>query len=389
MLNDKQRNTPLASIISVAGSGKSAIFLILLLAAFCLTGAILPQEGRFAAHEITTWQKAHPLAASLFSSTGGFRVFHSFPFFSVVVLLSVNTLTCTLLRLKRLIGAGTISIFRGLDGLRHIGFLVLHLSLLLLFLGGALSSTLGMDGILVLTETMSLTEQHDSYVKLVEGIFRQEKHTGFTMQLVNVTEKIADDYPVEQTTGLIFGDRGHTIQNVEAGYNKPCRYKGIDITLDTIGYAPEVEIFERGGLVMQRLLQAPVILKTSGRGPEARHRDFVADKLFYDRNQRLFLTVYPSSATVDNTPLLLVDLADKTRNSDYHTEIPLHGSGMAGEYLIYFRGLKRWASFRVMDDPGYPVVLTGLWLGLIGIVLRYIPELLNVRFRDNKQASRE
>ena len=46
-----------------------------------------------------------------------------------------------------------------------------------------------------------------------------------------------------------------------------------------------------------------------------------------------------------------------------------------GNYNYKFKSLRQWASFKVVDDPGYPLVCFSLWLGLIALIMRYTKEI--------------
>jgi hypothetical protein len=52
------------------------------------------------------------------------------------------------------------------------------------------------------------------------------------------------------------------------------------------------------------------------------------------------------------------------------------GSSMSlGKYTIGFTGLRRWSSFKVVEDPGYNLVWIALWLGAAALILRYVPDI--------------
>ena len=46
-----------------------------------------------------------------------------------------------------------------------------------------------------------------------------------------------------------------------------------------------------------------------------------------------------------------------------------------GGDTFLFAGFKRWASFMVGEDQGYPIVWVSLWWGIGAPRLRYLPEL--------------
>jgi hypothetical protein len=46
-----------------------------------------------------------------------------------------------------------------------------------------------------------------------------------------------------------------------------------------------------------------------------------------------------------------------------------------GPFILKITGIKKWASFEAVKDPGVPVLLTGLALMLLGLVMRLVPAL--------------
>ena len=87
-----------SKLLEKLSSSKLALVMVLLLILFSIVGAVLPQQGRMEFKDIALWQMAHPMVTTLMRPLGFFRVFHSWPFIIVILILGANTLTCTLLR---------------------------------------------------------------------------------------------------------------------------------------------------------------------------------------------------------------------------------------------------------------------------------------------------
>lgn len=361
-----------AIALNILGSLRLALIFVVAVILLCIAGAMLPQEGMYAPADIRLWQQAHPLVTTLAQPLGLFRTFHSLLFLCIVFLLGVNTLTCTATRMVRICSLQGCKAFTGHAALRNIGFFILHLSLIGLFAGGALSSGTGMDGFIVLTEGQVFKEQHRNYLRLVEGPFRRESHQGLEMQLDQVLVQYKEEYPVAISSMVEILKNGLP-SKAEITINNPLVLNGLYFTMDKTGYSPRISVREKrtGHLIVDSF----IALKTFGYGPETRYRDFLPLPFFSARGQQVFFTVYPPSAIADSTPLLLVDITKNEGENTLHAEIALHGSVELGDYIISFHELRRWASFRVMQDFGYHVVLIALWAGITGIILRYFTEL--------------
>ena len=55
--------------------------------------------------------------------------------------------------------------------------------------------------------------------------------------------------------------------------------------------------------------------------------------------------------------------------------ITLGEKAAVGEYIFKFTDLRRWVEFQVVEDPGYLIACASLWLGLVALLMRYIPDL--------------
>lgn len=374
-----------------------ALILVVLLILFSVIGAILPQEGLYTPSDISLWQEQHPFITSLLKPGGFFRVFHSIPFLVTIFLLAVNTLTCTL---ARFVKEGGISAFKGPKALKNIGFIILHLSIIALFAGGFLSSAARMDGHIILTEGQRFIERHDNYVKLVEGSFRSDHHRKFTVRLNKVKIKyekkhfpiyIASDLSFQTNTqkpGIMENKATRALIRV----NQPFTFQGLTFTQDQVGFSPRLVIRDR--LAGRPMVNAFVALKTFRYGPEREYRDFLPLPFF---KQKVIVTLFPAHIRIDDqvkkvgeepeNPILLVEVEDETGQTIPKGEISLGGSIAIGKYSIGFTELRRWSSFRVVEDPGYTVVWIALLVGLCGFILRYLPDMRGWFKEDKKKRS--
>lgn len=360
-------------------SGKLALALILLLILFSLAGAMLPQEGQMASVEIAGWQVRHPVITKISAPLGLFHAFHSWPFLATILLLAVNTLTCTVLHFYRIGGLRTS---KRLEAIERTGFALLHLSLLVLFAGGFLSAAARFEGLVILTEGQEFTEAHDNYVELLEGPLRTERHAGFVVRLRRVEiEYERQRHRVAVTSRLDVLADGDQVAAGVVEVNKPFEYQGLSFTQDETGFSPRLVIRDAaaGGRL---LVDSFVALKTLRTAAGREYRDFLPLPFL---KQRIVVTLYPSYTQEDgelvkvgevpDKPLLLLEMEDESGQVVESRQVEVGSRVRLGKYVFTFAELRRWASFRVGDDPGYPLFCAGLWLGLASLLLRYFPDL--------------
>lgn len=74
-------------------------------------------------------------------------------------------------------------------------------------------------------------------------------------------------------------------------------------------------------------------------------------------------------------PMIAVEITDPDGTVLDRGYVALGGTEEIGKYTFGLTGYRRWSSFRITSDPGYLVVCFSLWLGLIGIMLRYSADI--------------
>ena len=366
------------TILKFLSSAKLALLLVLVIILFSVAGAVLPQEGRLEAANITQWQQQHPMATRLLEPLGLFGVFHSWPFMVTIMLLAVNTFTCTALRF---VSQGGIKALKGPEAARNAGFLLLHISLILLFVGSFLSAAVRSSGYIVLTEGQSFIERHDSYIRLAEGPLRPERHKGFVAVLKELQNEYADKlHRTGVTSHLEIMSEGRKIASGTVGFNRPFVYEGQSFTLDETGYSPRLKIYKKPN--SRALSNSFIALQTFKKQDGRRYHDFLPLPLF--RN-KVLVTLYPAHELRDgeiiktgenpDNPLILIEMEDADGNVLAKGHAALKDKVAVGDYEFEFAELRQWAAFQVSNDPGYPVVCVALWLGLVALVFRYVPDL--------------
>lgn len=366
-----------AQLLRVASSSKLALVLVAAIIIFSVAGAVLPQEGMVDPQDMTAWKESHQTSVPLLEQLGLFGVFHSWPFMITIVLLAVNTLTCTILRFAK---DGGIRTLKDPGAIGNAGFLLLHLSIILILAGAFYSAATRLDGFIVLTEGQMFTEKHDGYIRIAEGPLRRENHKAFTVALKEVHAEFGDrEYPLQLSAKIkIQSTDQETIDGV-VEINRPFKHQGFSFTNDQTGFSPRILIRDRK---TNREMVNFIALKTFTRDQGRQYTDFLPMSIF---KNRLVLTLYPSHQQRENkiiktgedpdNPIIVIeeqDASGKVLSSAYL----LQGKEITiGDYDLGFTGLRRWSSFKVSSDPGYPIVCVALWLGLVALILRYLPDL--------------
>lgn len=329
-------------------------------------------------HAVDSWRDAHPTATRIAGPLGFFRVFYSWGFLGTVILLAINTIACTALSLFKsplLVGASRS---------KRAGFLVLHLSVIILLGGTFIGAATRLDGFFLLTEGQQFVEKHDGYVRLAEGPLRPERHSGARM----VLQKVRKDYVSGHLVGVTstFGvtrESGKTVSE-DVAINSPLVLGDISVTQDETGFSPRIIIADQSS--GKKLFDSFVALRTLNTADGREYRDFLPLSFL---GQRVILTLYPSSVIKEGglreageetaNPLLVLESQDGAGKTTERKRVALKGEAALGRFTFRFEDLRSWASFKVVDDPGYPVVCLAFCLAIVGLIARYSGDLRSWR----------
>ncbi|MCK5220178.1 MAG: cytochrome c biogenesis protein ResB [Candidatus Aminicenantes bacterium] len=374
-------------IIYWAGSLKLALVLVIALILLSFIALIVPQTSEYTAAEINSWSELNPGRTSLVRVFGFFSVFRSIPFLIVIILFATNILICTILHLS---GLKESSNYKRKRGIRTIGFLLLHIALIGILAGGFITTALGKDGSIILTEGQIFANKAENYINLTKGSFSSKSDKNFRVRLSKVKIKYENKViPVKVVTTLDFKSKTEEKNGVDIEINKPYSFEGFDFTQDEIGFSPRIII--RDPLKKQLMLNSFVALKTFREGENWQYRDFLP--LPFLKN-KVILTLFPDHMIIESVvkktselkgqPILLFEERDENDKLVSSGTISFRGSSKIGDYQFEFAELRYWASFRVVDDPGYIVFGLSIWLALFSLVLRYSEDLISLFKKDGK-----
>ncbi len=371
-------NKLLNALLNFVSSAKLALVLVALIILFAFFGVILPQQDRVNPNDLATWQQQHKTVTNLALPLGLFHVFTSWAFMVLIIVLAINTLTCTVIRFKK---QGGIQTFSGPDAIQNLGFFLLHISIIILLAACFVSSAGKLDGYIILSEGQYFLEDHDGYMRLLEGPLRPEKHKQFRLRLNDIDIKYENNkYQTEIIAKFDIMEDGKKISEKTAMVNQPLKIKGVSITIDETGFAPELIITEEERRVA--LLRSFVALKTFKENGSRRYRDYLPLPFLKNKVVLEFLPDYEMKdgkpikiSEKPEKPMIIAQTWDTNDNLIEQKYMELGGKVILDDHNYQFVGHRQWASFKVVDDPGYPLVCFSLWLGLIALIMRYTQEI--------------
>lgn len=255
------------------------------------------------------------------------------------------------------------------------GSILLHGSLLVLLLGIVLSTHMSFEGVVALTEGELFESNSSRYLHQEAGRFYSAPAEQFSMRLVKVTPNYIVNGASTTASTVDFISKGKAVQApvyINNGFTVARRaiHQGIKT-----GFSPYVLVAKSDGTP---LLDGFVRLANRSQGDIRVHRDFLD---LPDEALRVELELLPDAVYRGSQYL---SRSDKLKNPVLHIRLKsgreiladqyLRNGHLvaAGKYVIGFGETRRWSQFEISHNPGIPVLIFGVLMAAIGLVLRLL-----------------
>ncbi|MFC1943495.1 cytochrome c biogenesis protein ResB [Chloroflexota bacterium] len=253
------------------------------------------------------------------------------------------------------------------------GSIVFHLSFLVLLLGVLYSGLTRYVGLMVITEGQTVTEQRQDCLTVTRVPLIGERHQGFQVRL----DKFQPTY-YEGRTGtdymahLTVLEKGQEVEKKQLRVNQPLTYKGTTFLLEHYGFAPRFILRDAAGEeLFNRFVNLRVLNESAEDSftiPEtglAVRVSFYPDMIMVD-GQMKTESLWPNNPVM----YLMVSNGKKTL---FEGAVPLEESAEFENASLSFTDLRYWTQYRVVKDAGgETIIFAGFWLGITGLVTRYL-----------------
>ncbi|MDH5720985.1 MAG: cytochrome c biogenesis protein ResB [Spirochaetia bacterium] len=365
-------------IFYALGSYQLALILIGFVLCLLFISIAIPQKGFFTLSEISLWEKENPGIGFIANLLDFYNIFQSYLFLSIVALLAVNILLCTIIKI---IPLQNILKLKGSQRIRVYGFITVHISLLVLLTATFISSGYKMTGSLVLTENQSFIDEEKNYQYLAKGALRKKEHSGIMIRQKKIDSYYQEGkYHVRTDSYFEIIDKNNVATRAISKINDPYVFDDYAFTIIEVGYSPEIMIYDT--VNQRQMANAFVALKTSNISNYRSYSDYL-DLDFLKK--RLNISVMPAHKeengkiikTGENivNPIMFVEIEDNKGSRKKLGYIKLGEKIKIGSYDLYFMNLRRWNSFTIIDDPGYVLAAWALYIFVIGLMIRYFPDI--------------
>ena len=350
-------NKPFQQIYSFLSSVKLALLLLIMILICCIVG-------------VTIFRGAQ----------AGALIFSSLWFNGLLVLLVVNIAFCFF---GRIWGRKVTLI--------SFGMILFHLSFVAMLCGIIYNSMFYFRGVIRLTEGETLPSgDPQSYDYLEHGrLFNLNKLKGETTLKTMHTGYQVDGADRFAAYDIAVGEGTAKKQGV-IYITKSMEHSGFRYFNDREGYSVAVVLYNKKGaelygafVPLQSIKQIDakgnaVYLYTTGTKDRPGSFPFPQDPLeplfalqiaympsalkFKEREGEAFLQVWPLAATESH----------KEEKPIVSGKIPVGQKILAGDHYLSVKEVRYWVAMNVRYDPGQPIVLTSLWVGLGGMIITFI-----------------
>lgn len=357
-------NRVLRGVYDALASAKLAMFLLVAILACCLAGTTVYRDKK-------AWE----------------MIFSTLWFNGLLVLLVVNVACCFF---GRIWGRRVTLI--------SFGMILFHLSFVTMFMGIVYNSLFYFRGTIRLTEGERLPSgDFQSYDESNRGRFFNISRIKGETELIRMHTGYKADGKDKRAAYEISVGEGPSKKQGIIYITRHLEYRGFKYFPEKEGYSLLTILYDRQGkeiygayLPLQSLKQkddaffytigtrdGPTII----RFPQEPQKPLLGLNVNYkpdplkERAGEAFFLVYPRQKADPKQE-------EKPTASG---KAPIGEKFVAGEYQFSVKEIRYWAAMAVRYEPGQPIVLTSLWVGLFGVTLTTVARI----FRKKKTASPE
>lgn len=305
------------------------------------------------------------------------RVFASWWFIVTAFVFLLNLFLCTVAQLR-------LSVVRR-AGLHTWGKTVFHVGLVLVAVGGFVSTGFKMTGYFMVAEGEIRPEVHTNYREIEEGpLFSEKMHQGFAVTLLKqspVYDRQGRVNYIRSKVAII--EEGKTVAAHWVEKGAPLIYKNYRFFYYLAGFAPMVTIRDSNGKI---IYQTFLLLNTYQEGEKPAAYSVTGQPL-YETPFTVDLQFFPDARQKNGNltggsdrllnPVAYITVYDRTKKKLAEGIISdKQGVLLPGKQTIALGSeVRRWVGLEVVNDPGARILFAGFWVSLFGLIMFFLKGL--------------
>ncbi|MEG6616736.1 cytochrome c biogenesis protein ResB [Peptococcaceae bacterium 1198_IL3148] len=329
-------------IITLLSSMKMGLFLLLLLGAASSIGSLIPQG------EAAGFYKAHygQLMGSFIVLLSLDELYNCWWFIGLGTVFAINILCCSLRRIKTIVGA------------RQMGSVLLHCSMLVIFVGSLVSGIIGKS----------------VHIELIPGESINLATKGFpeyTLDVLDFEIEYYDTFEPKQYISSLALSGGESQVSTDISVNHPLKAEGFTIYQKSYGWKTAGSINIAGA-------EKKFDLINGDETPVAEHINL---KTIFVPDFDPLSGSLQSKTPFPNNPHLACALVQHQQLIDVQVLAQGETKEVAG-YPVTFSDYQYYTGLEVKRDPGVKIVYVGFALMTMGFLIRYFAPIKGKGSKD-------
>ncbi|GEM_PF-5153676 len=412
---------PRARWFRFIASPRVASSLIAAMAGLSLLGILIPQRALLTTDMMTDFENSAPVLARVLDVLGLDALFSGWPVVTIAGLLALSTVTCTWNRIDRYargISAAPAPVVRrisadtsshealhegimvsrvrnvmhaagwatlespgrvvGVKGRRgFLGSMLLHLSLLIIMVGGSATALSDFSGTLLLAEGQTVIDEPSAYLTVEKVPRLGEAFTGARLTLDSMRFTYQDGQIVEAIATMSGLDTSARRSTFEARVNHPFELAGKSYLVQNSGLVADLTLSTEGrseGLIVNLADVTPygwadeiALSSTDASTPSPTTLSLLASPVTLEAGETL-----PVEQFLIGQPQLSLRAVTGADVGEVQTLTAGSSVEVAPDVVVTFNGVRYWTRFLVRQDTARWVVYLGFWFGVLGIVWRFL-----------------
>lgn len=388
-------------------SMKFGIILLIIIGISSIAGTIIPQNNPLIFYE----REYNPFIYTIINTLSLHKVFTSWWFIAMIMILSVNLTLCSIIRLpiilrqiarepnmeeevnrksflirnefnkkidiedffrkrrffkvKKIEGEEGVYYFSRKNTLGYLGSWLSHMGLVTIILFYIFGKIAGFE----------------TYIHGVSGTIHSIENTDYILRIDDFNIDFREDHTVKQYTSHITveDEKGELIKTGDVMVNHPLRMKGINIYQNGTGWAIDMQLIENGEKITEEILHQGEVYVSEDRRIALQFVNFYPD---FDFTHKMPRTISPYL----NNPRLLYTLYYEGHRVDMNV-VSMGDKIIWGGYIFKIDNPREFTLLQIVSDPGILGATVGGIILLLGIILAFYfhpKELKAVVCRDGK-----
>ncbi len=299
---------------------------------------------------------------SSFNRGSAIKIFQSYIILGFAGIFLISLLFCSVYRLNS-----------SRVDLPGIGSVLFHFSMAFIVLSAVYNHLFRVSASLIITEgqTVSCTDKNLKAMKF--GRFAFKNFENFVLKLNQICLKYSSKTLERLSANITLQDIEKKIRkNENISVNYPMFYRGKKFLMNGYGFSPKFVLKKNGRNIKHAYVNLDLIVKKSMKSDKFYFNNWLIDVLFYPDFHSDGRNDTTLSMELKN-PLFFLKITERDSEKRLFTgKLKMNEPIEIGGHTISIEDMRYWIQLYISSEDGIKFIYLGFWLGIIGLILRFI-----------------